>query len=787
MSIPQVGQGAVAVVPTFTGFRKAVNSETDAAAKSGGEGFKRAFGKTGQDSGKQVGTGFKAAFDQQSAGFSDKATRDLEANVTKATRALSTARLKEQDLAGKVRVAEAQLAEARAKYASDSSQTVRAQERLESSTRALRSAQETTQSSTDDLRAAQGRLAAAADSASQELAQAGSRGARGFREGFLGGFSSLKAGFIGVIGALGLGRLVSEAVSTAKDFVTGAITIASDLNESVNAVQVAYGDASKSVLALGDNSAKAFGLSQRELNSYATQFSAFVQGIAGPGGDVAGTLQQLIGRGTDFASVFNLKVADALQVFQSGLAGETEPLRKYGIDLSAAAVEAFALSSGLVSASVDSRKVELAQNALTRATEAYGEAVRKYGEQSSEAAAKRDAVTRAEMGVEAATGGAAATMTEAQKVQARYGLLMQQTAKVQGDFANTSDELANKNRINAAAWDDIQAKIGTGFLPVAQQLANIVGNDLLPVIGSLAETEGPALAAAFRDALPAFVTMAKELLPQLPGLFTSVADSLPALIGAAQVLVPLLLWAAQNGANMTTTIGAFFDLITGNRSIEEISAQLTQMNGFLGDVYRGAVSLGAQFGAQIGLMMYHARAFVAEVSTNVNLAVGFVQSLPDRIAGFFSNAGSWLVSSGRALIGGFIDGINQMFRPVGDAVSGIMSWVQGFFPHSPAKRGPFSGSGWTDLPKSGAAVMTQWSSGFVGSATDPFALSTLMATPSITGASSPSTPIAASDPLTPEQRVVIVIDGREFDGYVKGQAAAVFGTAASPFAGGRRG
>ncbi|QOC26040.1 hypothetical protein IC744_06705 [Microbacterium hominis] len=661
---PQVGQGTVAIVPTFVGFRSATNKEMDAAAQTGSAGFKRAFARTGQDSGKQVGAGFKAAFDQQSTGFSDKAVRDLQASVTKATRTLSAARLKEQDLAGNVRVAEAQLAEARTKYASDSSQVVRAQERLAAAARKLGVAQDTTQASTEDLRAAQKRLADAADSAGDQLAQAGRRGGEGFKSGFLGGLSGLKAGVVGVIAAIGLGRIIESAVSGARDLVVGSIEIASDLNESINAVQVAYGDASSSVLKLGDNSAKSFGLSKRELNSYATQFSSFVQTIAGPGGDIAGTFRELVGRGSDFASVFNIDVAEALSTFQSGLAGESEPLRKYGIDLSAATVQAFAYSHGIAAAGSE--------------------------------------------------------LTEAQKVQARYGALLAQTSKVQGDFANTSDQLANKNRINAASWDDIQAKIGTAFLPVAQSLATIIGDDLLPVIADLAEKQGPALAMAFKDALPAFLQLAKDVLPQLPGLFTSVAESLPAIIQLTQILVPLLLGIVQGTTDATAAVGAFFDLITGNKSIDEISAQMAGLTGPIGDVMRGAELLGAQWGASIGSMVAQGQLLSAQIGARIGEVVGFVQSLPDRAAAALAGAGDRLVSSGRAMIQGFIDGINDMLGPAGDAVNGVLSWVAGFFPHSPAKQGIFSGSGWTDLPKSGTTLLEHWSSGFSAGVSDPF-------------------------------------------------------------------
>ncbi|WP_316316834.1 hypothetical protein, partial [Clavibacter michiganensis] len=110
-------------------------------------------------------------------------------------------------------------------------------------------------------------------------------------------------------------------------------------------------------------------------------------------------------------------------------------------------------------------------------------------------------------------GDGVGALTEAEKVQARYGSLLEQTARVQGDFANTSDELANKNRINAASWDDVQAKIGDAFLPIAQQVASVVGDDLIPIIAELAEEQGPALAQAFADVLPDLTELAKELLP----------------------------------------------------------------------------------------------------------------------------------------------------------------------------------------------------------------------------------------------------------------------------------
>lgn len=641
----QVAVAEVAVVPTFKGFRKAVTDETDGTAKKSSQGFLKAFSKTGTDSGKQVGSGFKKAFEQSAKGTSDKELKALEANVAKASRALSTARLKDQDAVGKVRVAERQLAEARKKYADDSSQVVRAEERLATASRQLEAAHESTERATDDLRRAQGDLAAAADRTGDELAESGRTGVAGFKDNVLGGVKSFAGPLIAAFAAIGIGNIVADAFREAKDFVLGSIDFASDLNESMNAVEVAYGDAADAVLKLGDASAQTFGLSSADLNGYATQFSSFVKTIAGDGGDAAGTLQELIGRGTDFASVYNLDVADALQVFQSGLAGETEPLRRYGIDLSAATVEAYALANGI--------------------------------------------------------GDGTSALTEAEKVQARYGALLEQTSAVQGDFANTGDELANMNRKNAAEWENLQAQLGTAFLPVAQELATILGEDVLPVIAELAEEYGPQLGQAFEDAMPQLIELAEELLPTLPGLFDSVVAAIPPFIELLNVITPILITLTQVQSGVSTAFSTFFSLLSGDVSLSEFGEKLMNLEGPVGDVLNWVAGLGLSF-QNLG----------ASVETGVNTAVEWVGSLPERALEALGDLGEWLYDSGRAMMDGFIEGIKD--SPVGDAVSGVLDWVTGFFPHSPAERGPLAGSGWTDLKRSGAAFWDQWVGGMGG-------------------------------------------------------------------------
>lgn len=200
---------------------------------------------------------------------------------------------------------------------------------------------------------------------------------------------------------------------------------ASDLNESINAVEVAFGDASTGILALSDAAAQTRGLARADFNAIAVQFASMATHIAGDGGDVVEVIDELTQRGTDFASVFNLDVDEALALFQSGLAGQSQPLRRYGIDLSAAAVQAHALEEGIIDS--------------------------------------------------------AGAMTESERVAATYSLLMAQTAEVHGDFANTSGSAANQARILAAENKNLADGIGAGVVPMIEAFQG----GLLGIVGAM--------------------------------------------------------------------------------------------------------------------------------------------------------------------------------------------------------------------------------------------------------------------------------------------------------------
>ena len=110
-------------------------------------------------------------------------------------------------------------------------------------------------------------------------------------------------------------------------------------------------------------------------------------------------------------------------------------------------------------------------------------------------------------------------------------------------------------------------------------------------------------------------------------------------------------------------------------------------------------------------------ALTSTISNGVSQAVSFMASLPGRILSALGNLGSLLVSSGKALIQGFINGIKSMVGAVVDAAKSVVSAARDLFPFSPAKKGPLSGRGYTTY--SGRAMIKDWAGGMMDESGSP--------------------------------------------------------------------
>lgn len=194
-------------------------------------------------------------------------------------------------------------------------------------------------------------------------------------------------------------------------------------------------------------------------------------------------------------------------------------------------------------------------------------------------------------------------------------------------------------------------------------LGQVIGF-LLDPMGSLADMagslfsffSGDAGATAVNDFTATFVEPVKAKLDEIGQWFQSLPQK-----------------AMDAGSQFLTGLGQWLQSLPG-RIWQWLTGAISSVQAWGGQMGAGARNAGNQFLQGI---------------------TGTLQSLPGRIQSLFSNAGSWLLSSGRSIMDGLAQGIRNGISAAVDAASNAMEAISKLFPHSPAKEGPFSGHGWT--------------------------------------------------------------------------------------------
>jgi hypothetical protein len=204
--------------------------------------------------------------------------------------------------------------------------------------------------------------------------------------------------------AAGLGALAAGAVS--------AVKAASDMAEAQSKVNVIFGEGSKEIAAFAKTASDKIGQSKQAVFDAAGTFGTFGKAAGLSGTDLAKFATGFSGLASDLASFNNSTPEEAIAAIGSGLRGEAEPLRRFGILL----------------------------NDATLKTAAF------------------------ELGIYDGSGA----LTDQQKILAAQKVIFEQSTDAQGDFARTSDGLANSQRTLSAKLADTQAAIGQGFLPVVE-------------------------------------------------------------------------------------------------------------------------------------------------------------------------------------------------------------------------------------------------------------------------------------------------------------------------------
>lgn len=190
------------------------------------------------------------------------------------------------------------------------------------------------------------------------------------------------------------------------------ISAASDYEENLNKVDVAFGNSSQSIKDWANNATKQFGLSKNQALEATSLFGdmATSMGLTQPA--AADMSMSLAGLAGDLASFKNLSIDEAMTALNGVFTGETESLKRLGVVMTETNLEEFASKTGRV-----------------------------YKE-----------------------------MSQAEKVQLRYNYVMEMTKNAQGDYANTADGTANSMRTFTGAVDNLNIALGQHLLPMITPL-----------------------------------------------------------------------------------------------------------------------------------------------------------------------------------------------------------------------------------------------------------------------------------------------------------------------------
>jgi len=281
-----------------------------------------------------------------------------------------------------------------------------------------------------------------------------------------------------------------------------AVQFASDAEETLNVLRETFESNAAEVEAWSVRVAREVGRSEFLMREMAGTIGAVLTPMmAGNTQASAEMSTQLAQLAVDLASFFNSTESDALNALRSAITGEVEPMKRFGVVLTEANLQNFALEQGI-------RKQVKAMN-------------------------------------------------QAEKTALRYQAIMHFTAKAQGDAARTGDGFANASRAAADGVKDLATRIGDRLLPFATRLliwtrdttrSFIEFTQHSHILEAGLITMGAAIAAL------AVVMVA----PFLPFLLTGV--KVAALVGAITLAVDDLITFFTGGQSV---LGEFIDQLYG--------------------------------------------------------------------------------------------------------------------------------------------------------------------------------------------------------------------------------
>jgi hypothetical protein len=271
----------------------------------------------------------------------------------------------------------------------------------------------------------------------------------------------------------------------------GAVKLASDFEESLNKVNVSFGESSKEVEAFAKTTLKSFGIAEGSALEMASLFGDMGTSMGLTQQQASGMSTSLVGLAGDLSSFKNIRLDIAQTALASIFTGETESLKKLGIVMTEANLKQFALEEG-----------------ITKTIK---------------------------------------QMTQAEKVQLRYNFVISKSQNALGDYARTSDGVANSTRNLQESVKELGEQFGKELLPIASDVIRVLTN-VVTKIGSMSD-ENKKLAinialvtAAFGPlfkAAAAFLSVIQKLIIFIPRLYAVIMGPVGIVAALAALFIKL--------------------------------------------------------------------------------------------------------------------------------------------------------------------------------------------------------------------------------------------------------
>lgn len=211
-----------------------------------------------------------------------------------------------------------------------------------------------------------------------------------------------------------------------------SVKLASDLEETKNKIRVVFGESSDAVEKWAKTSVTSMGLARQTAMDMTATIGDMATSMGFNADESAKMGMELTKRAADMASFKNISIDIANTALTAVFTGETESLKKMGVVMTEANLQAYAMSKGMQKSYKD--------------------------------------------------------MTQAEKVQLRYTYVMEMTANAAGDFERTQGGVANQSRIVTESLKELGASMGEVLIPVAQTLLKSV-NGLLKGFTGLSDKQ----------------------------------------------------------------------------------------------------------------------------------------------------------------------------------------------------------------------------------------------------------------------------------------------------------